>query len=192
MYGYLDESGAPGAFTNDNDFFVVSLVLFSDKETAEKCGAAIDRLRERLKLKDAYEFHRSRNSGKAQDGMMKLLPHLDFRFITISIKKTRVKNHASYQAIAKLLVREIKDRCREIKIEMDSNPVLYAELKRELHAEKLKYARVKEVKSHSNNLIQLADYVVNLSAKKVKNTPRAADLFRPLANKQLVFLDIRD
>jgi hypothetical protein len=42
MYGYLDESGAPGVATRPSDFLVVSLVIFPDKKSAEKCSAAVD------------------------------------------------------------------------------------------------------------------------------------------------------
>jgi hypothetical protein len=120
------------------------------------------------------------------------LPRLDFRFITISIKKNRKKNYASYPEIARLLVRELESRFTEIKIEMDSNPVLHSEIKKVLCYKKLKYIRVKQAKAHSNNLIQLADYVVSLSAKKVKDVPKATEWYRPIVKKQLVLLDVRE
>jgi hypothetical protein len=190
MYGFIDESGAPGVATNDNDFLVVSLILFADKEAVDKSSTAIDRLRKRLKLKDNYEFHRSHNIASSQDGFIKLIASLDFRFISISIKKNHLRNHASYPKMADLLAREIADRFTEIHIEMDSNPVFFAELKKALKARKIKQIKMRQVKSHTNNLIQLADYVVNLSAKRVKNTQKSADWYRSIAKKRLLFLDI--
>jgi hypothetical protein len=191
-YGYLDESGAPGFAINAAEYLVVSLVLFDTKEAAGKCAEEIGRLREELKLQENYEFHRSRNTSRSKEGFVKLMSRSDFRFITIAIKKTRVKSHASYPAIARLLAHELGDRFSELRIEMDSNPVLHSEIKKALRVQRLHHIRVKQVKSHTNNLIQLADYVVNLSAQKAKGTPRAAEQFRPIAKKQLVFLEVAD
>jgi hypothetical protein len=190
MYGYLDESGVAGAARVDNDYFVVSLVLFPDKEAVDKCSAAIDRLRDRLGKDSTYEFHRSGNSSATKSGFAKLLPNLDFKFITIAIRKNNFKKHASYTRVAELLVREIADRFTEIKIEMDSNPLLYSEIRKQLKAKKLRYIRVKQVKSHTNNLIQLADYVVNISAKKAKRTPKSLELYRPIAGKAIYFGEV--
>ncbi|MEY8388114.1 DUF3800 domain-containing protein [Oscillospiraceae bacterium 38-13] len=166
MYGFMDESGAPGAATSYNDFLVVSLVLFSNKETMENCSAAIDRLRKRLGKTPSYEFHRSSNSPPSQREFGKLLRGLDFRFITVAIRKSKMKKHASYARITELLIREIlAQELTGLKIEMDSNPHLYAELRKHLKLRKLTSIHVKEQRSHSNNLIQLADYVVNISSK---------------------------
>jgi hypothetical protein len=192
MYGYLDESGTPGAADSDNDFLVVSLVLFDDEQSADKCSAAIDRLRLRLGKTSTYEFHRSHNASVSQAGFMKLLPHLEFRFITIAIKKNHSRRHASYSHLAELLVREIKSRSNKINIKMDSNPALCAELKKQTKLAKLHGVRVKEVKSHSENLIQLADYVVNLSSKKAKRMPKSIEWYRPIAKKQVAFIEITE
>lgn len=190
MYGYLDESGAPGAAVGLNDFLTVSLILFQNKESAEKCSIAIDRLRTRLKLPDTYEFHRSRNSTRPQEGFIKLLPNLDFRFITIAIKKSGSYKHASYDKMAQLLLRELASRYNDVYIEMDSNPNLHAKIKRHAKNLKLHGIRIKQTKSHSNNLIQLADYVVALSSRKLKGTPKAIEQYRPIMKKQIVFTEI--
>jgi hypothetical protein len=192
MYGYLDESGSQGVANYIDDYLVVSLVLFTDKATADKCSATIDRLRAQLGVTDNYEFHRSSNSSAIQAGFLKLIPHLDFKFITIAIRKNHLKKHASYAHIAKLLAQEIAERFTELKIEMDSNPLLYTELRKQLKLAKLNYIRVKQVKSHTNNLIQLADYVVNISSKKVKRTPKSITWYRPLTGKMLAFTEITE
>lgn len=191
MYGFMDESGAPGATTSYNDFLVVSLVLFSNKESMENCSAAIDRLRRQLGKTPSYEFHRSSNSTLSQREFDKLLRSLDFRFITVAIRKSKTKKHASYARITELLIREIlAQELTGLKIEMDSNPLLYAELRKQLKLRKLTSIHIKEQRSHSNNLIQLADYVVNISSKKVKNTPTSPELYRVIAKKALAFVEI--
>ena len=87
MYGYLDESGAPGVATNENDYLVISLILSDDRESVGKCSAAIDRLRIRLGKSSSYEFHCRSNSSATKTGLSKLLLNLDFKFITIAIRK---------------------------------------------------------------------------------------------------------
>lgn len=189
-YGYIDESGAPGVAVNSNDFLVVSLVLFDSEDDVKECEDAMKRLRIRLGLKPSYEFHCSHNMKAAQDGMLRLLSRQKFRFITIAIKKNQIKKHASYSRMAQLLAREMRNYCEDARLRMDSNPVLFKALKKELHGLSVS---LREVKSHTDDLIQLADYVVNLSAKMVKNTEKAAVLYRrSLAQKQLVFIEICD
>jgi hypothetical protein len=169
---------------------VASLVLFEDEEAAEKCSAAIDRLRIRLGKTSTYEFHRSRNASVNQSAFFNLLPSLDFTFITVAIRKNNSRRHASYARLAESLVGVLKGKVDNLRIKMDSNPTFYAELRKQLKLAELTNVKLKETKSHSDNLVQLADYVVNLSAKKVKNTKNASEWYRWIAKKQYIFLEI--
>ena len=192
MYGYLDESGAPGVATQPNDFFVVSLVLFPDKESANKCSASIDRLRKRLNIPDNYEFHFSRNSSRPKTALIKLLPNLDFHFITIAIRKTDSYKFASSDYIAKLLLKEISEHVPSVFCEMDSNPTLLARLKRRAKEQKLENMKFKSIKSHNHNLIQLADYVAGICSKEAKKTAKSAEFYRAIAKKEIVYTRISD
>jgi hypothetical protein len=191
MYGYLDESGAPGVAAHSNDFLAVSLVIFQNEQAVVTCSDAIARLRKRLKLHDNYEFHRSHNSRATQTAFIQLMRSLDFKFITVVIKKNGDRRHASYPRIAALLMREMAIHFTDGKIEMDANPILYAELRRNAKASKLTKIRFKEVKSHQNDLVQLADYVVSLSAARAKNLTASAENYRHIASKQLALVEIR-
>ena len=191
MFGYIDESGAPGVASNSNDFLVVSVMLFDSEDAAKKCSESIDRLRKRLKLREGYEFHRSHNSNKTQAAVIQLLSGLDFKFITIAIKKNHARTHATYLKLARLLLHEISTRFKEVKIEMDANPPFCAELRRQARAAKLYKFKFRELKSHKHNLIQATDYIVSLSSHKARNTVKSAENYRAIAKKQLVFLEIR-
>lgn len=122
--------------------------------------------------------------------MIKLMAKLDFRFITVSIKKTRNKKDASYAIIAKKLIDEMCQHYSKLVLEMDSNPLLYRALKRELKNAGINY-KLSEVDSKNSSLVQLADYVVNLSAKKMK-AASSVEQYRVLTDKQLVLIDIRN
>ena len=192
MLGYIDESGAPGVASYSKDCLLVSLVLFESEESRDKAIAAIDDLREKLHLPEDYEFHCSSNSTRPQTEFLKLLSSLDFRFITIAIHKNDFKKTASFARMSNLLIDEIEKRFPEIKIEIDSNPTLYTEFRKRIRERKLKYVKIRERNSRHSRLIQVADYVVNITAKKVKNTPKARDWYNLIAKKVLVFTEIAD
>ena len=167
MIGYMDESGEPGVANYDNDYLVVSLVVFENRESADKCSACIDRLRTRLNLPLNYEFKLSRNSNKVKNAFTALMVNLDFRTITVSIRKNDFKKTASYARIAEHIVGVIESNCPDMHILQDKNPVLYKELE-SLFKKSKSGISIKMANSHSNNLLQLADYITGLSAKKSK------------------------
>ncbi len=191
-YGYLDESGSPGVASYNKDCLLVSLVIFDAEEDQERSSQAIEKLRRSLRLPVDYEFHCSSNSTRPQTEFLKLLSSLEFRFITVAIHKNDFRRTASYARISNLLMDEIEKRFPEIKIEMDSNPTLYAEMRKRIRERKLNGVKIRERNSRSSRLIQVADYVVNISAKKVKNTPKAREWYKTIAKKVLAFVEIAD
>lgn len=191
-YGYIDESGSPGVASHNRDCLVVSLVIFDNVEDCDEAIEAIEGLRRSLHLPNDYEFHCSSNSTRPQAEFLKLLSSLDFRFITIAIHKNDFKRTASYSRISDLLMDEIEKRFPDMKIEMDSNPTFYAELRKRIRERKLSGIKIRERNSRSNHLIQVADYVVNISAKKAKTTPRSREWYTVIAKKVLAFIEIAD
>ena len=87
MFGYLDESGAPGKAVKLNDYYIVSLVIFTNKIARDVAIEAIENLRRQLHLAEDYEFHYSRNATKIQNAFIDLMPKLDFSFVTVAMKK---------------------------------------------------------------------------------------------------------
>lgn len=192
MFGYIDESGAPGVANHNKDCLVVSLILFDSEINRDEAIAAIEKLRKNLRLPDDYEFHCSSNSTRPQVEFLKLLSSIKFQFITIAIHKDSFKRTASYMRLSRLIVDEIEKRFSKIKIEMDSNPIFYTELRKRIKERGLHHVRIHERNSRSCRLIQVADYVVNISAKKAKNTPKSHEWYRYIANKTLLFIEIKD
>lgn len=188
----MDESGAPGVASHSKDCLLVSIVLFESEESRDKAIQKIDKLAKDLNLPTDYEFHCKNNSTRPQTEFIKLISSLDFRFITIAIHKNDFKKTASYPRLSMLIMDEIQKRYPEIKLEMDSNPLLFAELRKRIKERNLKYVKIKQRNSRSNRLIQLADYVVNISAKKVKNTPKATEWYKHISKKVLAFIEIAD
>lgn len=192
MFGYLDESGAPGVASHNKDYLTVSLVLFSSEKSKNESISEIEKLCKSLRLPDNYEFHCSSNSTKPQLAFLRLLSNLNFIFITIVIHKNDFKKTASFTRMSELIINIIEKHFPIIKIEMDSNPILYAELRKRIREKNLKNIKVRERNSRSSRLIQVADYVVNISTKKAKNTPKSCELYRFIKDKELIFLEIND
>ena len=192
MFGYLDESGAPGVASHNKDYLTVSLVLFSSEKSKNQSISEIEKLCKSLRLPDNYEFHCSSNSTKPQLAFLRLLSNLNFIFITIVIHKNDFKKTASFTRMSELIVNIIEKHFPIIKIEMDSNPILYAELRKRIREKNLKNIKVRERNSRSSRLIQVADYVVNISTKKAKNTQKSCELYKFIKDKELIFLEIND
>ena len=190
MFGYLDESGAPGVASHNKDCLTVSLVLFSSEKSKNQSISEIEKLCKSLRLPDNYEFHCSSNSTKPQLAFLRLLSNLNFIFITIVIHKNDFKKTASFTRMSELIVNIIEKHFPIIKIEMDSNPILYAELRKRIREKNLKNIKVRERNSRSSRLIQVADYVVNISTKKAKNTQKSCELYKFIKDKELIFLEI--
>lgn len=168
-YGYIDESGTPGAAVNGNDWLVVSLVVFKSRENKEKSEAELEELREKLKLPETYEFHRTHNSGKVQEEVEKVLRRSNYSFITIALKKSR--KSIGYADLAEHLVDKIIEcGLGDLTIIMDSNPVLYKQLMKFKKMRGLRKIKIKEGKSDKHFNLQLADYIVNLSYRYVKGS----------------------
>ena len=179
---YIDESGVPGLANNSRDYFIVSLVIINSETKSEEIRHKIENLRIELKLPEDYEFHSSRNSIRVQKAFLALMHNLNFKFITVALKKTNRKNDVTYRRMATLLADKLKD-FKTIKVEMDSNPMLYIELKKALKNSKIKVDKIRQRNSKSSRLVQLADYVVSASGKKVKNTPKSDAWFDPISSK---------
>ena len=192
MFGYLDESGAPGVASHNKDCLTISLVLFSSEKSKNQSISEIGKLCKSLRLPDNYEFHCSSNSTKPQLAFLRLLSNLNFIFITIVIHKNDFKKTASFTRMSELIVNIIEKHFPIIKIEMDSNPILYAELRKRIREKNLKNIKVRERNSRSSRLIQVADYVVNISTKKAKNTQKSCELYKFIKDKELIFLEIHN
>ena len=189
MFGYIDESGAPGVASNNNDYLLVSLVVFDSMKDCEESINAIDNLCKKLQLPEDYEFHCSSNSTKPQTEFIRLISKLNFRFFTIAIRKNDFRKTASYVRLSNLLIDEVEECFPKISIEMDSNPTFYAELRKRIRERNLNSIKLRERNSRHNRLIQVADYVVNISAKKAKNTPTARKWYNYIAKKSLLFVE---
>ena len=167
LFGYADESGEPGIKKNEHDYFVVCIVLFKNRQDALKCSDAIGAFRIKQSSSDRHEFHFVTDSKKTKPAFIKFISKLDFKFISVSIKKDYLHGTASYKNMAELILELIEKKQMNANINIDKNPALY----KELRSRKKKYSvelHFAEKESRGNNLIQLADYVTALRTRYLK------------------------
>ena len=191
MFGYMDESGMPGVALNSRDYFVVCVVVVRDREESLNLSDAIDDYRRTNNLPNDYEFHYIDNSKKVRAGFIGLIKYLDFGVVAVSIKKNRLKQHASYAEMAKLLLEQLAQNCPGISIEMDKNPNLY----KELRSQKNCYdgtMHFKEKESRGHNLIQLADYVTAIKTRALKHNGKTStgEVYKSIADKIIGAVDV--
>ena len=168
MYGFIDESGTAGARTENGDYLIISLTLFTWEEQ-KKVRSTFMKLRQRLNLKKDYEFHYSRNKKVVRNAVFNEIKNFDFKFYTFAIKKDNVKRHASYANMAEKVVFLLKN-APDIKfvIVIDENPVLLKELNKFKKLYQAKNMNFSEGSSKTNNKLQLVDYVVGSHAKIIR------------------------
>lgn len=189
MQGYIDESGTPGRAINGNDYLTVCLVLFDNLEVANRCSVAIDRLRQKHKLSETYEFHFAHNNPKNRAIFIRHLANLDFQFYAISIHKDSTYKHASYLRVAELLIPKLPHQTK-INLLMDRNPGLYDKLKEAARKHPHLDFSIKQSGAHTNNLLQLTDYVTAICARSSKKLRHGTEDFLAIKRKCLDFIQI--
>ncbi len=191
LLGYADESGEPGVMKNEHDYFVFCIVLFKNRQSAQKCEAEINSFRNKNHLSEDYEFHYVKNSKRIKVAFVGFIKKTQFSFISISIKKNHLRNTASYRRIAELTLELLSQKGIDANIMMDNNPSLY----KELRLQKKKYRvqlHFSEKESRGNNLIQLADYVTALRARVLKqpNKKTVIDQYRVISGKVIGAIEL--
>ena len=171
MLGYADESGEPGIKKNEHDYFLFCIVLLDNKEQALEIDERIAVFREDNLLSDTHEFHYATDSKRIRARFASLVSRLDFRFVSISIKKDNYQKTASFGNMSTYIMDVLERNGFDVKIIMDTNP----RLKKELCSKKKNYkvdVRFSEKKSRGNSLIQVADYVTAIKARYLKNSSK--------------------
>lgn len=159
----MDESGSPGAAQSENDYFLVAAVFVENLDTVYEIQNKVDAFRKSAGLKDDFEFHFYQNSDNQKRAFLGFLSGIDFGYKTFCFKKSRELN---YEVIASVIAESLKKVGENMNIIMDSNPHLYKELSRHMRGCKMR-VKIKERRSSSSDLIQIADYVAGVTHKEL-------------------------
>src|SRR5688500_15598021 len=89
MLAFLDESGDPGRKTDSgsSQYFVVALVVFNEREEAQRCDDRINLLRSEIGRGQSYEFHFTENSHKVRLAFLEAIAPYDFFYHAFALDK---------------------------------------------------------------------------------------------------------
>lgn len=174
MLIYIDESGDSG-FNFDkwsSPFFTITLVIFNDPDEAQACSQRIDLLRRELGIWSNYEFHFKKNSDKIRQVFLEAVSSYNFFYYGFVLNKKIVTGKwfqykdSFYKCVCWYVFENAKEKIENATVVIDktwSNDFKYAlgkYLRNKLNTKDNK--RIKKVamhRSHTDNLVQLVDYV---------------------------------
>lgn len=185
MLAFIDESGDTGRKTNKGSsaYFVVSIVLFLDNDTAIQCDKRIDLLRSELNKSSDFEFHYSRNSANVASAFVDAVLPYDFVIFSVAIDKDPGKLYGNgfnvkdsfYKYACHMAISNALPALDNAVVVVDKSgsatfqQSLAKYLKAKFNTTSLKIKKVKQQDSKKNNLLQLADYAASITNRKLQN-----------------------
>ena len=186
MLIFIDESGDTGRKLNrgSSRYFIVSMALFSDLDEAERCDKRIELLKGEIGKLPSFEFHFSHNSDKVRMNFLKAIHPYKFVYFSVVIDKNPKKlwgpgfnnkesfyKYACQMAMTNAL--PFFDSATVI-LDKSGSPDFRSRLAKYLRSkikdkEGKSIKKLKQQRSSSNNLLQLADYITGIVNRKIQN-----------------------
>lgn len=180
MLVFIDESGDLG-FKLDRGssrFFTIALVVFDDSVAAQACQQVIEGLKQQLHLPTDYEFHFHDDSHDRRLALLSTVARQHFWCYTFTLDKASPRltgpgfRHRSpdYKWVCRTAIDNVASELQDATIIIDGSgertfrQQISAYLRRELNPQQR--AQIKAIRlsrSHSDPLIQLADYVAGVT-----------------------------
>ena len=185
MLVFIDESGDAG-FKFDkgsSTHFVVTLVLFADKDEALKTDNHISEIRKQLNLHADFEFHFHKLRKRFCQHFFVEMKNFDFQYFGIVIDKTQIdvsrfhSPQSFYNFACELVCQKAKEHLLQATVVIDGKKSrdfktkLGNYLKRNVNDKDSGVFYIKKVKmqdSARNNLLQLADMICGTIARSFK------------------------
>lgn len=198
MLVFVDESGDPGMKfgQGSSDFFVLTLVIFTENEQANISDAAINSIRKELKLNplSEFKFNKLRDSGR-RHFLTSIASH-QFTYFSVVINKAKLTGKGFnfkepfYKYVCHMAFNNCREHLEETTIVIDGSgsrefrQQLQNYIKGKVNDKNDVRASIKKVKindSKKNNLLQLADMVCGAVARSFtskKDDPPYRSLIR--------------
>ena len=186
MLVFIDESGDAGLQidSGSSPHFVVTLVVFNDKEEALRADKHIDEVKRINGFHKDSEFKFNKASPALKRQFLTELSQFDFRYFSIVIDKAELTGEGFkytspfYKYACKLVCWNAKDYLKDAIIVIDGSGSiefkrqLATYLRKNVNDKDAEHKCIKKVKMHDstkNNLIQLADMVCGAVARSYKD-----------------------
>jgi hypothetical protein len=202
MLIFIDESGDTGRKLNKGSsrYFLVSIVLFSENEEAENCDKRIALLRKELRKSDNFEFHFANNSHKIRLSFLEAIKPYRFIYFAVVIDKDPRKlwgpgfetKESFYKYACQMVMTNALPYfdTATVVIDQSGSPdfrnslAKYLRMRTEQNQGKI-IKKLKQQKSSSNNLLQLADYITGVINRKVQNKKNWTEYYKFIGDKEI-------
>jgi hypothetical protein len=200
MLVFIDESGDTGFKFKEgsSDYFIIVLVVFEDFDQANLCDQRIQQLKTELGKKQDWEFHFKTNTHKIRETFLKAVLPYNFFYYGIVINKSKMlgttfeNKENFYRYTCSLVFENAKDKLNNAIVLIDGSG------EREFRNNLSKYLKhkmndynkqlIKKVKmqtSHSNCLLQLADYVAGSINRSYSDKKLAKEYRKIIAPREI-------
>lgn len=183
MLGFIDESGDCGMSSGSSPSFTLVAVFFEKSSCAEACDKAIGQLRTSKGLSERFEFHFAAISDRQRRFFFEAAASFNFLYVASTIDKGRLSSDVDwgdkarfYQEACGRLVRPLGELIRvahgcakgpspgRIVVDNNDDPVYVLAMQEQFKRLKTSdgkplVKKVRSQRSHTSNLLQLADMV---------------------------------
>lgn len=202
MLVFVDESGDTGRKLEKGSsrYFIISLILFVDRDEATACDHRISLLRRELGREEMFEFHFAHNSQNIRGKFLAAVAPYNFTYFSIVIDKDPKilwgdgfnDKESFYKYVCNLVFTSARSYIDSAVVVLDKSgsPIFRKRLKSYL-AKNLKkdgksvLQKLKQQDSAKNNLLQLADYISGIINRKVQNKKDWNEMYRFIASKEM-------
>lgn len=176
MLVLIDESGDPGFKLNrgSSPYFVVSMVVFSDFEEAERCSKAIQKTQAQYNVYPEFKFSSCRD--KIRDVFFETVKPFNFSICALAVPKTEVystvlrgSNDKFYNFFVRQLLTYHAGLLKDARIKIDeSGDRKFKRQLTEYIRRMMPHGHIKNIRfkaSRGDHMIQLADMVTGAIAR---------------------------
>ena len=202
MLVFIDESGDTGRKIElgSSRYFIVSLALFEEHDEAINCDQRIGLLRKELKISDRFEFHFSDNSHKIRLAFLNAIQPYKFLYFSVAIDKSPEKlwgpgfdtKESFYKYACQMVFSNAMPYLKNAIVVLDQSgsPDFRNRLAKYLNtkvneAGDKKILKIKQQRSSSNNLLQVADYVSGVINRKIQGKKDCSEYYRFINDKEM-------
>lgn len=204
MFVYVDESGDSGVKgkKDSSEFFIVTAIIFQNREDAEECSNIIDQLRKELNWNANHEFKFNKLSAQYRRRFLRAVAESKFTYCTVVIDKKLLSGpgfqykNSFYKYPIRMLFQNSKEYLDEAIVTIDKTgerefrKEIESYLKRHTNtsSDSVCIKKVRMQDSHRDNLLQLADMVCGAVGRSLKTNKTDYRIYRALvAHREIHF-----
>jgi uncharacterized protein DUF3800 len=199
MLVFIDESGDPGMSgkVGASPVFVITAVVFSNPEEAERCAASICELRKILGLDDRFEFHFNKCADKFRRAFLERVAPFKFYHHSFVVNKDKLygegfkHKNSFYKFVCGMVADNLKPHLASASLTFDKcgdrafKQQLSKYLKGRINDGECDVIRkVKFEESHTNQLLQLADMICGAVARSRRIDKDGHSIYRDLVRQR--------